>query len=337
MRRIFILVAMVGVPSAALAGPCAGSACAEWVLVGGGPARSLVYRSHPLEVRNERIARALIVVHDTSRDAEAYFRTGAAAALLAEAQDDTIVIAPRFASRNGVGCADTLDEGEANWPCEGNSWRSGGIAAGQAVTSFDLADRILLMLARRSMFPNLRAIVVAGHSAGGQFVTRYQMANRVHDRLGIPVRYVVANPSSYAYPDSVRPVAHHSQDGQTVFGPVGERTCDAYDRWPYGLEDRAGYSRQASAAQLRRQLAGRPATYLLGELDVLPVASFDASCAAMVQGPTRLARGRAFAAYVNQQLRAKHTVTIVPACGHDARCMFTAEPALRVLFPKAGR
>ena len=54
----------------------------------------------------------------------------------------------------------------------------------------------------------------------------------------------------------------------------------------------------------------------------------------MAQGPTRLARGRAFAAYVNGQLRAKHTVTIVPACGHDARCMFTAEPALRVLFPK---
>ena len=60
-----------------------------------------------------------------------------------------------------------------------------------------------------------------------------------------------------------------------------------------------------SVAQLRKQLAKRPATYLLGELDVLPVASFDASCAAMAQGPTRLARGRAFAAYVNGQLRAQ--------------------------------
>jgi hypothetical protein len=296
-----------------------------------------VYRSYPLDARNERITRALVIVHDTSRDADGYFRTGLAAGRLAGALDDTIVIAPRFASRNGLGCADTLAAGEANWPCEGNSWRSGGIAAGGTAASFDLADAILLKIARKAIFPNLRGIVVSGHSAGGQFVTRYQMANRVHDRLGIPVRYVVANPSSYAYPDSARPVAGPGDpgaNGQTAFGPFGEPSCSSYDRWPYGLADRRGYAEHLSVAQLRRQLASRPATYLLGALDVLPVASFDASCAAMAQGPTRLARGRAFAAFVNQQLRANHTVTIVPGCGHDARCMFTAEPALRILFPK---
>jgi hypothetical protein len=333
------MIAMLSVPATALAGTCtvAISNCAEWVTVGGGPDRSLVYRSYPLDVRNERITRALVIVHDTSRDAEAYFRTGMAAALLAGALDDTLVIAPRFASRNGIGCADNLEAGEANWPCEGNSWRSGGFAAGGTVTSFDLADEILLRIARKSTFPNLSAIVVSGHSAGGQFVTRYQMANRVHDRLGIRVRYVIANPSSYAYPDPVRPVivpGAPGANGKTAFGPFGERACGSYDRWPYGLANRSGYTEKASAAQLRKQLVRRPATYLLGGLDVLPVGSFDASCAAMAQGPTRLERGRAFAAYVNGQLRARHTVTIVPACGHDARCMFTAEPALPVLFPK---
>jgi len=332
MRRIFIMIAALGAPATALAGPCTApaGACAQWVAVGHGAARSLVYRSYPLDVRNEAVTRALVIVHDTSRDAEAYFQTAVAAARLAGALDDTLVIAPRYASRNGFGCADTLEAGEANWPCEGNSWRSGGFAAGAAVTSFDLADEILLKIARKTIFPNLSAIVVSGHSAGGQFVTRYQMANRVHDRLGIPVRYVVANPSSYAYPDSVRPVI---TEGRTVFEPFGERSCSSYDRWPYGLDDRGGYAEQASVAQLRTQLARRPATYLLGDLDVLPVSSFDASCAAMAQGPTRLARGRAFAAYVNERLRAKHTLTIVPACGHDARCMFTAGPALKVLFP----
>ena len=341
MARIFMVIAMLGMPAAAAAGPCiaAVSTCVEWVTMGRGPARSLVYRSYPLDVRNERITRALVIVHDTSRDAAAYFRTGLAAARLAGALDDTIVIAPRFASRNGIGCADTLEEGEANWPCEGNSWRSGGVAAGGTATSFDLADEILMRVARKSIFPNLSAIVVSGHSAGGQFVTRYQMANRVHDTLGVPVRYVVANPSSYAYPDAVRPVIKPGDSGDpsgTAFRPLRERSCGSYDRWPYGLADRSGYAEHMSVAQLRRQLARRPATYLLGELDVLPVASFDASCAAMAQGPTRLARGRAFAAYVNGQLRARHTVTIVPACGHDARCMFTAEPALRVLFSKTG-
>src|SRR5688572_5645769 len=111
---------MLSVPATALAGPCtaAVSECAEWITVGRSPARSLVYRSYPFDVRNERITRALVVVHDTSRNAEVYFRTGVAAAMLSGALDDTIVIAPRFASRNGIGCADKLEAGEANWPCE---------------------------------------------------------------------------------------------------------------------------------------------------------------------------------------------------------------------------
>jgi hypothetical protein len=31
---------------------------------------------------------------------------------------------------------------------------------------------------------------------------------------------------------------------------------------------------------------------------------------------------------------AHHAVAIVPLCGHNARCMFTSEVALPLLFPK---
>ena len=34
-------------------------------------------------------------------------------------------------------------------------------------------DEIIRRLARKEVFPNLKAIVVAGHPAGGQFVMRY--------------------------------------------------------------------------------------------------------------------------------------------------------------------
>jgi pimeloyl-ACP methyl ester carboxylesterase len=328
-----ILIALIVlVPAVATAEPCTKgtAACTEWVTLGRGPERSLVYRSHPLNGRNEQVTRALVIVHDTARDAAAYFRTAVAAAGLAGAADDTLLISPRFASRSGVGCTDTLAVNEVNWPCEGNSWRSGGEAAGSGLTSFDLADEVLRRIARKSVFPNLRAIVVAGHSAGGQFVTRYGMANRVHETLGIPVSYVVANPSSYAYPGPDRPM---TANGRIEFGAFSDRSCGVYDRWPYGLADRTGYAEKTSAAQLRKQLVSRPTTYLLGELDVLPVGAFDASCAAMAQGPTRLARGRAFAAYVNQRLQGTHAITVVPGCGHDPTCMFAAAPALRALFP----
>ena len=333
MLPIVTIMALLVLPATVFAAPCTtpAGACAEWVALGTGHARSLVYRSYPLDRRNDRIRRALIVVHGSDRDAQGYFQIAIAAARLAGALDDTIVISPRFASRDGLTCRDTLAAEEINWPCEGNSWRSGGNAIGTTLTSFDLADEILRKTATKTVFPNLDVVVVAGHSAGGQFVTRYEMANRVHDTLGVQLRYVVANPSSYAYPYLTRPVAGK---GKIAFRPFNERSCASYNQWPYGLDDLHGYTEKANADVLRKQLTVRPTTYLLGERDVLPSDGFDTSCAAMAQGPTRLARGRAFVAYVNQRLRAHHVVTVVPDCGHDALCMFTADSTWPALFPR---
>ena len=112
------------------------------------------------------------------------------------------------------------------------------------------------------------------------------------------------------------------------------RNCTTYDQWPYGLRNHTGYAAKQTDDQLRRQLAARPTTYLVGELDILPLAGFDGSCAAMAQGPTRLARGEAFGRFVNEKLSAHHIVAIVPLCGHNARCMYTSEVALPLLFAK---
>jgi len=320
------------ISAAAYAAPCitAAPACTEWVALAGGPSRSLIYRTYSLDAKNEQISRALIVVHGQGRDADNYFRTSLAAAFLAGALEDTVVVAPRFASNDGRDCRDTLAEEEVSWSCSGDSWRSGGAAASNPkLTSYDFADAILRKLARKEIFPNLKVIVVAGHSAGGQFVTRYEMANQVHDTLGVPVTYVVSNPSSYAYPDPARPAE------TSEFRAFSDaRNCTTYDRWPYGLENRTGYAAQLTIDQLKRQLAARPVTYLLGETDILPLGGFDTSCPATAQGPTRLARGEAFARYVNQRYGARHHTAVVPLCGHNARCMFTAEPALPILFPK---
>jgi pimeloyl-ACP methyl ester carboxylesterase len=350
MRPLLFLLASI-----MWAAPCttADSACTEWIRFSGSPARSLVYRTFPLDTRNDGITRALIVVHGAGRDADNYFRSALAATFLAGALEDTIVISPRFASNNGTpasegGCADTLAPNEVNWSCTGNSWRYGGNAIGNdQLTSFDLADQILRQVARKEVFPNLKTIVVAGHSAGGMFVVRYAMANQVHDELGVPIMYVVANPSSYPYLDALRPVSSAwsstaSAPGYIPAAPAGDdfrafgdaKNCSTYDQWPYGLQNRAGYTARLTDDQLRKQLAARPTTYMLGELDILPLASFDSSCPAMAQGPTRLARGQAFSKYVSEKYGAQHKMMVVPLCGHNARCMFTAEPALPILFPK---
>ena len=328
-------------------------ACAERVAVGRETTHTLVYRNHPLEARNERISRAVIVVHGQGRDAGNYFRHGLAAGFLAGALEHTIIISPRFASNEGGTCRDTLAPGELSWVCFGPaSWRNGGGALDSAhITSYDVADEILWRLARKDIFPNLKSIMVIGHSAGGQFATRYAMANQLHDRLGIPVAYVVANPSSYTYPDSLRPTAS-AVPANVAAAPPGyvpppaakppapfvpfadARNCTGFDGWPYGLQNRTGYSAKFPDEQLKKQLAARATTYLLGELDILPLYGFDSSCAAMAQGPTRLARGLAFGKHLNENYGAQHRTVVIPACGHSARCMFTADRALAVIFPK---
>src|SRR5579864_5317274 len=260
----FLLIASVATVSgqsraARTAPPCttATASCTEWVALDGGPARSLIYRTRSLDVRDENVRRALIMVHGTNRNADHYFSTAVSAAFLAGALDDSVVISPRIASAAGS-CHDALAPNEVSWSCTGDSWRSGGSAASHPdLTSFDFIDQILKKLANRSVFPNLHAIVVAGHSAGGQFVARYQMSNRVHDTLGVPVTYVVANPSSYAWPDGTRPrsiddaaperakAAWETEKVHTNFsyGPFEASACPNYDRWPAGLEQRtSGYT-----------------------------------------------------------------------------------------------
>jgi pimeloyl-ACP methyl ester carboxylesterase len=324
--------------------------CAEWVTLGGGPARSMIYRTHSLDARNEHVRRALIVVHGTNRNADHYFSTAVSAAFLAGALDDAVVISPRIASAAG-NCRDVLAPNEVSWSCTGDSWRSGGSAASHPdLTSFDFVDAILKKLANRTLFPNLRAIVVAGHSAGGQFVARYQMANRVHDTLGVAITYVVANPSSYAWPDATRPQptgdaapdnAKGAWETEKVhaafsYGAFDASACPNYDRWPAGLANRSGgYTAQIDDAQLKKQLVSRPTTFLLGQVDTLPLGGFDSSCPAMAQGATRRARGEAYVKYINERLGAKHAVQIVPECGHNDRCVYTTDAVLPIIFPKA--
>jgi hypothetical protein len=330
--------------------PCTSATpeCTEWVAVGGGPGRSLVYRSFPLDTRNEAITRAVIIVHGAGRDADNYYRSVLAGAFLAGALQTALVIAPRMASNDGAECRDTLAQNEISWHCD--TWRSGGPSLSHpAVTSFDFLDEILRTVARREVFPNLRGIVVTGHSAGGQVTNRYGMSSKAHDALGVPVQYVVSNPSSYAWPTDERPTgpaAWPLPAGAPGFVPAIEanapafrslrdgRGCTNYDLWPYGFRSRTGYTAVISDSQLTRQLVSRPFTYLLSEVDVLPLSGFDGSCAAMAQGPTRRARGQAYAKYVNEKLGGQHQVVVVTGCGHNGRCIYTSEPWLKIAFPR---
>ena len=279
----------------------------------------MIYRSHTLQQPHPKATRALVVIHGASRNADDYFPSGMAGAYLAGALDDTIVVAPRFAGIGSASCNDKLAPGEIGFACSGNDWRGGGPGAGLAtVTTYDVIDNLIRHFADKKRYPVLARVVLMGHSAGGQFLSRYAAASKA-EPPGVSIRYVISNPSSYLYLDSSRP------------GPTAG--CAGFNEWKYGMENRTGYAAAVSDDVMRTNLARREVVYLLGGYDTTPQFGFDSTCGAVAQGPNRLQRGLDYFTYITTRYAAKHRLVQVPNCGHNGRCMLVANEARAVLFP----
>lgn len=301
--------------------------CRELVPMPGGILQP-VYASLPFTRGDPRIVRVVIIVHGTNRNGGGYFATGMAAALRANVGDETLVVAPVFSIEK-----DRKDRApnELYWP--GNTgWKEGGasaVVASSQIGSFVVVDELIARLGDRTLFPNLTSIVIAGHSAGGQFVQRYA-AGQSPDAVPahVAIRYVVANPSSYLYFDKERPAA-----GGGFAVPMPAAAC-RYHRYKYGLEDRNPYMARADGATLRNRYRERDVSYLLGERDTDPNdPDLDKTCAGMLQGANRLERGKAFMAYMDRFMAPhRHRLSLVPGAGHSRTAMFTSAAGLEALF-----
>ncbi|KTC34227.1 hypothetical protein AO265_24780 [Pseudomonas sp. ABAC61] len=270
------------------------------------------------------VQRVLVIVHGRLRNAQTYLHSGETVARQAGQDATTLVIAPQFLNQDDI-ARHHLPASLLRW--RGNAWMAGEPAtAPQALSSYAALDAILLRLSDRQGFPDLREVVIAGHSGGAQVVQRYALASGDHaelQRAGIGLRFVVANPSSYAYFDAWRPVT------------VEPGACPGFNQWKYGLEGRPAYIAGLSPEQLERRYAGRDITYLLGQQDVDPEhPALDKGCAAEAQGAYRLVRGHNYFAYLlkrhPQGLRQR--LVEVPGVGHDGDGMFTSAQGQAALF-----
>ena len=106
-------------------------------------------------------------------------------------------------------------------------------------------------------YPNVKAIVHVGHSAGGQLLSRYSFGTPVYDVLrerGIYVRYVIANPSSVLYFDRQRPdliAGKGFVDYRSRTPVLAEGECKEFNTYKYGLDGMVPYmTRRPVAAML---------------------------------------------------------------------------------------
>ncbi len=296
----------------------------DLVTVGGQSA--VFYRSVTLSEGHPEITRAVIAIHGLGVGSA----TPAAAAALATAAEageaaNTVVLAPQFDPTSPV-------EGTLCWPGAAfdgfpagslGCVTQGGRLAGTWVTSYDVVDALVTRLADRRIFPNLRKITVAGHSAGGQFVQRYAGVSTVADPAalaGRSLRFVVSNPSSYMYLSPLRYVAGRGFVG----GDPAMAACQGYDTFRYGLLHAAvgTYGRELDPSAIRDRYLSRDVVYLLGEADTERDGSLSVTCAADLQGATRFERGKRFWQYLQTYYPGHHRILTVPGVGHSARGMY---------------
>ncbi|VVQ12948.1 hypothetical protein PS918_05533 [Pseudomonas fluorescens] len=271
-----------------------------------------------------KIERVLIIVHGRLRNAQTYLHSGEHSAELAGQSATTLVIAPQFLNETDVALhpvADTV----LRW--QGNEWMAGGESTAPfRLSAYEALDEIVARLGDRQQFPDVKQIVIAGHSGGAQVVQRYALLGHDQpalDAAGVQVRYVIANPSSYAFFDERRPVAFN------------HAACPDFNRWKYGLTDLPAYAEGQTAAQLQEKYLKRDIVYLLGQQDIDPNhRALDKSCEAKAQGPNRLARGRLYFDYLKrlQPQGLNQQLIEVPGVGHNGDGMLTSPEGQKALF-----
>ncbi|MEI9988401.1 MAG: hypothetical protein WDM86_00035 [Rhizomicrobium sp.] len=301
-------------------------------------------RTRVLPNRDDVVS-ALVVIHGYPRDANRTLDAGASAARRAGHASDTVVVAPLFqvAAPADKRCRysgnPAAQLGDVLWSCA--SWLDGGLATGGGTTSFQALDKVVAGL--RERWPRLRTITVAGFSAGAQFVQRY--VGFARPPAGVHLRYVVSDPGTWLYFDQHRPAPQggwtdcDSASCRFAWRLVGASAdCPRPNQWKYGTDGLPAVL-GSSAREARARYAAADLAYLEGELDQgdgpgTYYGLLDKSCAAELQGPDRLRRGLAYAAYDGRFLSAGRPLTIVGGCAHDVTCVFPSKDARRALFPR---
>lgn len=272
-------------------------------------------RNRNIYADNSNVERAIIVIHGSGLDAQNYYNTTINEAV-AEGVDltKTDIIAPQFFQ--GLPTGTWTDYYE--WS---GGWRYGHDAVSHARSSYEVIDHIVGQLMDHR--PNLKMIVVAGQSAGGQFVDRYSVGTNVA-HPGVSMRFWAANPGAQMWFTSARP------------GP----TCAGYNDYPYGLNARNAYMSQSTAAQLKQNATSRDIFWTVGELDTDPDGW---NCKDLAQGTDRQNRWENHRTHIGDVCNALGYAGLyclvhsarhveIPGCDHGHVCSWQSDEGHDILF-----
>ena len=293
--------------------------------------------NHPIAEANKKIKQLVIYIHGARRNGLDYYEWGEKAVNAANKQEETLFFSPQFNSEKDLE-DHKHDATHLFW--EKNNWRIGDESVSSekrvmtdAFSSFSLIDSVIARACNKKLFPNLKRITVIGHSAGGQFVSRYVGMTPLPNTLkGYKFNFIVMNPSTYLYLDDRRPV---QTDKGLAFVKPDAAGCQTYNDYPRGMEKLNPYAEKVGVETIKQQFLNRDVSIVLGEKDVnVNDSSLDKSCEGNMQGRFRLERGQFYYAYLQLFAKKKkvHQIDVVPEVAHDGDKMVNSQAARRFLY-----
>lgn len=292
-------------------------------------------------LRGSKASTAYIVQHGALNNFDEFFTN-----LFDIVRDDAPIASPGFLTTDGKSSFWRKDVNLGYAPGI-DSWAIGNDdSTGAGCSSYSQYDAIIDYYSHSStLFPNLKTIVIVGHSGGGNFVSRFSTINTNTPRS---MRYIVANAANQGYFDNAKPTKTTAED------------CPAAFSWPYqwtGSFNKYVGSRIKSPAALFNQWASREVIHLTGDQDTST--SGTQTCQSVAQGGgARRDRNYAYWSYLNilagtkadvskytgfSQLLAsgakkigggnlKHKACTVAGIGHDAPGMFGSQCGRAAIF-----
>ncbi|KAJ7124020.1 hypothetical protein C8R43DRAFT_1031569 [Mycena crocata] len=254
----------------------------EWILDEATGAKLPVYQTTGL--KQSEVTRAVIVLPGKPRDCWYYWNVMNNALYIASHNDSSIsrekisVMGPCFWTevdvKAGAASDDVLIWGTTTWVSGHNNVGPANITS---YSSFDALDALIAYYMDKTAYPKLKAVVLAGHSAGAQMVQRYaglRNTQKNDDRL----HFWIANPGSLMWLTEDRPAPNE--------------TCSGVDDYKYGLDSSFPmYGNKLDRKSIVAAYNSRIINYAWGLNDH---GAGDTRCQAVTQGSTHLERGQNF-------------------------------------------
>ena len=199
------------------------------------------------------------MLHGRLRNADVYYRSAKTAqAAAGEAGNATIMIVPQFLAG--------IDIERYHLPADALRWSLEGWEGGDAAMGRSRRARSMRWMRSSRVSPTApvpepeagRGRRPFRRRPGGAALCHRAQRRGGADRRNIGIRYVVANPSSYAYFSAERPE------------PQIAAACPGYNDWKYGMEARPPYLAAPTPAELEQRYVARQVIYLLGTPTPIP-------------------------------------------------------------------